>query len=845
VCHARVIGVPTRIRRPRDADGVGRRAVIPRRGNPWGLAGLLVAGLLVVGLVVLTVGVARWPGIVALIGLGLAVPPTAESCVRLVRARRAAATEALDRAALARRMLAVRRAEEVTPSIPGGAAVDLDYLPETELVTFRSLDDQVAAFDDLVATITEAGGPLVLVGAPGSGKTFTARRIVTTLLEEATAGTGPLAERFLLSRWDGAPLMDWLSREWAGRRECRIGSNEVLRLIADPSVVLVLDSLDEVPNARRQACVDAINAFVDLHPSARLVVCCRNREYRALAQPVESRRVRWIAPLDVERIGDFIAAHGPPSWERVRATVAYDQALRSLLSTPLMLVAALRAFRDDPTPLLAGPLTERQHALWDRYVERMLLTGDQPCDPLDDQRRWLEDCAITMAATGTLELARAPRRLRRFMNRCLDRHLLRRSAEGYQCIHRQLLGHLVARSGLADTPQTLRGRVLARVPSEAQAWSNLAREALAAGHNEPAAELSSRAVDLDPDNPRFLSDHAFHLFLATRLGAAATVARAAEAADPHDWRPSSTLAYTLFALGDIEGSAAARRRAWANGHRQSDGSFLSYILTLQGMRDEAYSMFDRLRAMDEDSTRMDRALALKALGRAGEAVESLFLSDLDELDAGLLVFTVPAAVARSFIPEDVFELVEPEPGAARLIVFLADNVRNRWGTYDEVVITVSVRPRAAPDEPKGSFVLHRFVNERLTDGVGQRTLAVPSAMAGIAVRHGANDVTFRLEAGGHPTLTVSMPRIPGPGRVKRIEATLYSVVAGTPCRTTELFDMPPLIAADASAVSVDIGNGVVADMLRRLGLPRSPDHYAWGEGLTLTYRLPQPLRTDG
>lgn len=823
-----MIGLPDRLRRTR------WRAPEPRRAGRWGLVGLFV-----VGVATLAVGITRWSSAVAVLGLVLALPQTAEAVLGLV-GRQETLGDGLDRAALARRMLATRRSEKVTPSIPGGVAVDLDYLAETELVTFRSQDDEVATFDELVATLTGTGGPLVLVGAPGSGKTFTARRVVTTLLEQAAAGDGPLAERFQLARWDGQPLADWLADEWARRRESCLGRGDARRLIDDPSTVLVLDGLDEVPHARRQMCVDAINAFVDVRPAARLVVCCRNREYRALARRVESRRARWIAPLGVETIAAFVSTHGPGGWDRVRGQLAGDQALRALLSTPLMLVAALRAFRDDPTPLLAGSLIERQHALWDGYVERMLRTGDRSPVPFADQRRWLEDIAVTMAATGTLELGRVPRRLQAFVDRCVARHLLRRSAGGYQCIHRQLLGHLVAGCDLVTEARPLRTRLLARVPSEAQAWGNLAHEALAAGHADAAARLSRRTVEIEPDSPRFLADHAFHLLVALRLDEAAAVARAAEAADPEDWRPASTLAYALYALGDIEGSAAARRRAWAKGHRQSDGTFLSWVLTLQGLRDEACAIFDRLRAIDDDANRMDQALALKALGRAGEAVDSLFLPDADQVNAGIASFIVPATVARSLVSEAAIELVEPEPGRARLIIFMADHIHDAAGVYGQLTIMLSARPVGTDRHPPGSFTLHRFVNQSLGHRLGEGTLALPSAIAELGIEYAADSVTFRLWVGEHPTLTVCMPRAPVSGVVRR-ELCSYAVVGDIPVVSTGFFDMPARIA-DTTTVTVDLGTGPVADMLRRLGLPRSPDYCTWGEGLSLSRGLPRPLK---
>lgn len=791
----------------------------------------LVAGVLIVGLAALTVGVTVRSGALAVIGIALTVPQTVEAGRNLRDARRSDGAGLDRRRALARRMLAVRRAEEMAPSIPGGAIIDLDYLPETELVTFRSQDDRVASFDELVTAIKDTGGPLVLVGAPGAGKTFTARWVVTTLLDGA-AVDGPLAERFLLSRWDGSPLSDWLPREWARRREYRLGAAEAADLVADPSVVLVLDGLDEVPNAQRQACVDAINAFVDVHPRARLVVCCRNREYRALAQRIESRRVRWIAPLDPATVAAFIAEHAPAAWDPVRRALAGDQALRSLLNTPLLLVAALRAFRDDPTPLLVGSLPERQHALWDGYVDRML-GGDT------DVRRRLEDIAITMAATGTLQLARAPRRLRPFLDRCVARHLLRRSAGGYQCLHRQLLGHLVARAVFPEGRHALRSRLLTRVASEPQAWNNLAREAIAAGHHDAAIDMSRRALAVEPANPRYLGDLAFHLMLGWHLHEAVEVARAAEAADPSDWRPPSTLAYALFRLGDLEGAAAARRRTWAKGYRLPDDSFLAYMLALQGLHHEADAVLNTLRST-YDTARMDRALALAALGRAGEAADCLFPLEVQDFNVAMLLFTVPAGPARTLIPGDAFDLVEPEPGMAQFTIMAADHRRNPWGDYDEIVLAFTARPTGAPEDAAGGFILHRFVNQRFTYEASPGTFAFANTMAVIDVAYTPDDVAFRLLIGGQETLELCVPRMRSSVQPERIETVAYSIVGEIPYATTEALDMPTAVA-DPTKVLVEAGTGPVAEMLRQLGLPRAPDYCAWGEGLSLTHHLPRPL----
>jgi hypothetical protein len=76
---------------------------------------------------------------------------------------------------------------------------------------------------------------------------------------------------------------------------------------------------------------------------------------------------------------------------------------------------------------------------------------------------------------------------------------------------------------------------------------------------------------------------------------------------------------------------------------------------------------------------------------------------------------------------------------------------------------------------------------------------------------------------------------------ERIDGISYSMVGGVPYATRESVDMPTGVAPDPSAVVVDLGTGPIADALRRLGLPRTPNACLWGEGLSMSFHLARPL----
>jgi hypothetical protein len=46
---------------------------------------------------------------------------------------------------------------------------------------------------------------------------------------------------------------------------------------------------------------------------------------------------------------------------------------------------------------------------------------------------------------------------------------------------------------------------------------------------------------------------------------------------------------------------------------------------------------------------------------------------------------------------------------------------------------------------------------------------------------------------------------------------------------------------DPADVSLELGAGTIADELRSLGLPKTPDFCSLGEGLSATFQLGQPV----
>jgi len=212
---------------------------------------------------------------------------------------------------------------------------------------------------------------------------------------------------------------------------------------------------------------------------------------------------------------------------------------------------------------------------------------------------------------------------------------------------------------------------------------------------------------------------------------------------------------------------------------------------------------------------------------------------VEEMNSATLTFTVPVEPARVLLPGDAFEVFEVAPGSAMLIVALCDYIRNPWGDYNEVNLGLLVNPVGQP-ERVGAFQWRMPVDQEFTKQAGNQVLGLPKTVEELTVNYTDDAVTFRLVMGGEPTLSVTMPRVAAGGAPSREETITYSYIDGAPTEVPLTIDLPTGLV-DPAEVRIELGTSPVAEELRSLGLPATPDIAMWGEGLGGTFLRPRPV----
>lgn len=214
---------------------------------------------------------------------------------------------------------------------------------------------------------------------------------------------------------------------------------------------------------------------------------------------------------------------------------------------------------------------------------------------------------------------------------------------------------------------------------------------------------------------------------------------------------------------------------------------------------------------------------------------------VEEMNSATLTFAVPIDAARVLLPGSHFEVTEVSPGEAMLVIALVDYVRNPWGDYGEVNLALLANPVGDP-ERVGAFAWRMHVDQELTCKAGNLVMGLPKTVEDIEILYGESEVTLTLTMAGAMALRVRMPRAESLGEPTRETTVTWSYLDGVATAVPLTIELATGIVEGAD-VAIELGEGVLADELRSLGLPRAPDLAMWGEGLSGVFGRPEPVVT--
>ena len=106
--------------------------------------------------------------------------------------------------------------------------------------------------------------------------------------------------------------------------------------IGEEQLVLCLDGLDEVEAKHRNACVEALNQFIQEHGRTEMVVCSRVKDYEALSERLRLRSAIYVQPLTPEQVDDYLAPAGE-QLAALRTVLNQNAEIKEFARSPLIL----------------------------------------------------------------------------------------------------------------------------------------------------------------------------------------------------------------------------------------------------------------------------------------------------------------------------------------------------------------------------------------------------------------------------------------------------------------------------------------------------------------------------
>jgi hypothetical protein len=233
-----------------------------------------------------------------------------------------------------------------------------------------------------------SGQKLLILSAPGAGKSFLLAELALILLDRAedigTQSNKPLPIWVNLANWrkedprrkkgrNDVKINKWGFEDWLAENiheTYSLSARVTSAWLEADQICLLLDGLDEVDPNQQAACVEALNRFI-YNFSPPVVVCSRSQEYTNGTARLNINRIVELQPLDEETVISYLSSS--EKLEEIKKTAQRDRDLMELCTTPLFLDILSRSFLGGEIRVLKRRKSKKglRSLIFNQYITQM------------------------------------------------------------------------------------------------------------------------------------------------------------------------------------------------------------------------------------------------------------------------------------------------------------------------------------------------------------------------------------------------------------------------------------------------------------------------------------------
>lgn len=253
--------------------------------------------------------------------------------------------------------------------------------PDTEPLPIPKGKKMIELFDENL-------GELLILGAPGSGKTTMLLDLCRDLLRQAEVDeTYPIPVVFKLSSWafKRHPFGEWLVEELNLRYD--VPRSVAHSWLSSGQILLLLDGLDEMLPEYRVSCVEEINRFRQIYGLIQIALTSRTLEYDDAKIQLKLYKAVHVQKLTLSQATEYLQAVGV---ERglVELINQNEHGFSDLAQTPLLLgIFALVAHELSSTSSTSeedfSSTHKVQNKLFELYLSKAFIRRKTPRQPYD------------------------------------------------------------------------------------------------------------------------------------------------------------------------------------------------------------------------------------------------------------------------------------------------------------------------------------------------------------------------------------------------------------------------------------------------------------------------------